>query len=69
MPRIKPLYEASLNKFYIDEIYQWTVVTPIRGLAIICEFLDVYLVDGLVIGVAWLPRLFGRRCCPSTKTA
>ncbi len=59
--RIKPLYEASLNKFYIDEIYQWTVVTPIRGLAIICEFLDVYLVDGLVIGVARVPRWFGRQ--------
>ena len=53
--RIKPLYEASLNKFYIDEIYQRVVVGPIRGLAIVCEFVDMYLVDGLVIGVAHSP--------------
>ena len=25
-----------------------------------CEFLDIYLVDRLVTGVAVLPRLFGR---------
>ena len=29
-------------------------------LAVVCEFLDTYLVDGLVNGVAKLPRLFGR---------
>jgi NADH-quinone oxidoreductase subunit L len=60
-PRIRPLYEASLNKFYVDEIYQGLIVKPLRGLAIVCEFLDIYLVDGLVTGVASLPRWIGRR--------
>ena len=32
----------------------------LRAVAIVCEFLDVYLVDSLVRGIAWLPRLVGR---------
>ncbi len=58
--QLRPLYEASLNKFYIDEFYQWLVVKPTRALAVVCEFLDIYVVDRLVIGVALLPRLFSR---------
>ena len=58
--RLRPLYEASLNKFYIDEVYQWVVVGPTRAAAVVCEFLDVYVVDRLVIGVALIPRLIGR---------
>jgi NADH:ubiquinone oxidoreductase subunit 5 (subunit L)/multisubunit Na+/H+ antiporter MnhA subunit len=58
--RIKPLYEASWHKFYVDEIYDWMVVKTTRALAVVCEFLDVYLVDRLVIGVAMIPRIFGR---------
>jgi proton-translocating NADH-quinone oxidoreductase chain L len=58
--RLRPLYEASLDKFRVDELYGWLVIRPTRALALICEFLDTYLVDGLVNGVAKLPRLFGR---------
>ncbi len=59
--RLRPLYEASLNKFYIDEVYQWVVIGPTRWLAVVCAFLDDYVVDRLVIGVALLPRLIGRK--------
>ena len=38
--RLRPLYEASLHKFYVDEIYEWVVVRPTRALAVVCEFLD-----------------------------
>jgi NADH-quinone oxidoreductase subunit L len=58
--RFRPLYEASLHKFYVDEIYEWVVVRPIRALAFVCEFLDDYLVDRLVLGVARFPRFIGR---------
>jgi NADH-quinone oxidoreductase subunit L len=54
--RIRPLYEASLNKFYVDEVYNWIVVKTTRAVAIVCEFLDIYLVDQLVNGIARLPR-------------
>ena len=58
--RLRPLYQASLDKFHIDEIYGWLVIRPTRALADVCDFLDTNLVDGLVTGVARLPRLVGR---------
>jgi NADH-quinone oxidoreductase subunit L len=58
--RLKPLYEASFNKFYVDEIYDWIVVKVTRAIAILCEFVDVYLVDQLVLGIARLPRKVGK---------
>jgi len=58
--RFRPLYEASLNKFYVDEAYDWVVVKTTMALAIVCEFLDIYLVDQLVIGIAKLPRKLGK---------
>ena len=53
--RIRPIYEASLNKFYVDEVYDWVVVKSTRAVAVVCEFLDIYLVDQLVNGIARLP--------------
>ncbi len=58
---IKPLYNLSLNKFYVDELYTWMIVKPTRVLALIAQFLDDYLVHGVLVrGTAWLPRLLGR---------
>jgi NADH-quinone oxidoreductase subunit L len=58
--RLRPLYEVSLHKFHVDDIYEATVVRPTLGLAKVVEFLDVYLVDGLVRLTAWFPRVVGR---------
>jgi NADH-quinone oxidoreductase subunit L len=58
--RIKPLYEASLHKFWVDEFYDATVIRLTLLAAKLTEFLDIYLVDGLVNLVAWVPRAFGR---------
>lgn len=58
---MRPLYEASVNKFGVDQLYGWVVVGPTRGFAVVCDFLDTYLVDRLVLGVAQVPRLVGRR--------
>jgi NADH-quinone oxidoreductase subunit L len=58
--RFRPLYDASLNKFYIDEIYGWIVLKPLRLFAVVSEFLDMYLVHGIVEGISRLPKLFGR---------
>jgi NADH-quinone oxidoreductase subunit L len=58
--RLKPLYEASLHKFWVDEFYEWLIARRTRGMAILCEFLDVYVVERLVVGVAKLPAIFGR---------
>jgi NADH-quinone oxidoreductase subunit L len=54
------LYQLSLNKFYIDELYDYFIVQPLQGLATFCgSFLDHDLIDGLVDLVGHIPRLFG----------
>jgi NADH-quinone oxidoreductase subunit L len=58
--RFRGLYEASVHKFYVDEIYEWLIARPTRIVAIIADFLDAYLIDRLVNVVAKLPRFFGR---------
>ena len=58
--RLAPLYEASVQKFRVDELYEWLFVRPTRALAVVCEFLDTYLVDRLVRGVAMIPPTVGR---------
>jgi proton-translocating NADH-quinone oxidoreductase chain L len=58
---LRPLYNASYNKFYVDEIYEMVVIRPLRAFASVCAFLDEWLLHGaLVRGTAWLPRLLGR---------
>ncbi|MCI0638309.1 MAG: NADH-quinone oxidoreductase subunit L, partial [Gemmataceae bacterium] len=42
------LYEASRNKFYLDELYAAFIVKPLSGLAQLLRVLDQYIVDGLV---------------------
>ena len=58
--RLRPLYLASLHKFYVDEIYARVIVWPTLFLGATAEFLDKFLVDGLVQGVSWVPRIVGR---------
>jgi NADH-quinone oxidoreductase subunit L len=54
--QLRPLYEASRNKFYVDEIYDWVVVKTTKALAVLCEFFDDYVLDRLVLGIARAPR-------------
>jgi NADH-quinone oxidoreductase subunit L len=35
------------GRFYVDEIYDWVVVRPLRGVAELCLQFDVKVVDGL----------------------
>jgi NADH-quinone oxidoreductase subunit L len=58
--RFGRLYEASLNKFYMDEVYEALVVKPTLIAAKIVTFIDVNVVDNLVRLTAWTPTLFGR---------
>ncbi len=55
-----PLYQASLDKFYIDELYDATVIRATLIAAKVSEFLDIYLVDGLVRLTAFMPRMVGK---------
>jgi NADH-quinone oxidoreductase subunit L len=52
-------YELSHNKFYLDEIFQGLIVTPLSALAHVLRVIDLYFVDGLVDLLAQIPRLLG----------
>jgi proton-translocating NADH-quinone oxidoreductase chain L len=56
------LYQASLNKFYVDELYDLFIVRPFEWLAAACRGFDFHFVDGLVDLVAQVPRLIGAGC-------
>lgn len=63
--RWKTLYEASLNKWYVDELYDRLVVrSTLRAAAALWKRVDVDIIDGAVNGIArgiawggWLLRL------------
>ncbi|MCI0378697.1 MAG: NADH-quinone oxidoreductase subunit L [Gemmataceae bacterium] len=52
------LYEASRNKFYLDELYAAFIVKPLSGLAQLLRVLDQYIVDGLVDLCGQIPSFF-----------
>ncbi len=51
-----PLYNLSLNKFYLDEIYTAVIVAPLRGLAALSNWTDQNIIDPIVDGLALVPR-------------
>jgi NADH-quinone oxidoreductase subunit L len=56
---IEGLYQLSLNKFYLDELYDFFIVQPLAGFARFCRIIDLYLVDSLVDLVGHVPRFVG----------
>lgn len=42
------VYKVLYNKYYFDEIYHAIFVTPLRGLGLVLQFIDTYIVGGLV---------------------
>jgi NADH-quinone oxidoreductase subunit L len=56
LPKLTGLLEA---KYWVDEIYQNTIVEPLRGLGRVLFDADRYLVDGFVAAVGWVPQLGG----------
>ncbi len=55
-PMGKPLHRIVLNKFYVDEFYEWSIYRMFRFLAkALYEVVDRFLIDGLFVnGSAWL---------------
>ena len=48
--------QVIYNKYYVDELYDTIIVRPIRGLGDALYSFGEGLVDGVVMGVAWLVR-------------
>ncbi|MCP5003204.1 MAG: NADH-quinone oxidoreductase subunit L, partial [Planctomycetes bacterium] len=56
--RLKLFYNVLLNKYYVDEIYDATVVNPtIKSSFFLWRWFDVRVIDGIVNGVARLVEL------------
>jgi NADH-quinone oxidoreductase subunit L len=51
-----PLYRASLNKFYFDEIFRAILVTPVRTLSAFAYWFDKAVIDPTVDLVGRIPR-------------
>ncbi|MFH1862892.1 MAG: NADH-quinone oxidoreductase subunit L [bacterium] len=53
---LQPVFTLLNNKYYVDEIYEASVVTPIQKSSdfFLWRFFDVKIVDGLVNGAAYL---------------
>jgi NADH-quinone oxidoreductase subunit L len=58
--RLRPLYVASYNKYWVDEFYGLTVTRRVMDLAVGVFRFDSKFVDGIVNGLAALSRLFSR---------
>ena len=47
------LYRLLLNKWYVDELYELTVIKPLHGFSVLLwKGVDVAIIDGIVNGVA-----------------
>jgi NADH-quinone oxidoreductase subunit L len=59
--KIRPFYQLSFNKYYIDEIYDAIFVKPIMKLSrYLWQIVDVLIIDGLgPNGFAFMARHFG----------
>ena len=51
-----PGFTVMQNKYYVDEIYQGSIVKAFMGLRLILADMDTWIVDGLVNGIAVLVR-------------
>jgi NADH:ubiquinone oxidoreductase subunit 5 (subunit L)/multisubunit Na+/H+ antiporter MnhA subunit len=56
--RLRPLYAASYNKYWVDEFYGWAVTRRTMDAARAVYSFDSKVVDGIVNGLATLSRLF-----------
>jgi NADH:ubiquinone oxidoreductase subunit 5 (subunit L)/multisubunit Na+/H+ antiporter MnhA subunit len=58
--RLRPLYQASYNKYWVDEFYGWAVTRRVMDAARGVFAFDSKVVDGAVNGSAWFTRFSSR---------
>jgi NADH-quinone oxidoreductase subunit L len=58
--KIKSLYNGSLNKWYIDEIYNASFISGTMKLGSFLSWFDKWIVDGIVNGTASVTRVFSK---------
>lgn len=58
--KIKPIYNFSLNKWFLDELYDMTAIAGTLSLGSILAWFDNKIVDGIVNGSATVTRFASR---------
>jgi len=58
--RLRPLYNASYHKYWVDEFYGWAITRRTMDLARAVYAFDSRIVDGIVNGLAKLSQLSSR---------
>jgi NADH-quinone oxidoreductase subunit L len=58
--RLRPLYQASYNKYWVDEFFGWAVTRRVMDATRGVFAFDSKVVDGGVNGTAWLTRFSSR---------
>ncbi len=58
------LTKAARNKYYVDEIYDALIRTPLKVLANIFYLVDQFIVDGLVNAIGAIPKFLGKTIRP-----
>jgi NADH-quinone oxidoreductase subunit L len=58
--RLRPLYQASYHKFWVDEFFGWAVTRRVMDLSRFVFAVDSKVVDGVVNRSAWFTRLSSR---------
>ncbi len=58
--KIKPIYNLSLNKWYVDEIYQATFINGLLSFSRMVSWFDATIVDGIVNYTATVTRFISR---------
>ncbi|MCL6571737.1 MAG: NADH-quinone oxidoreductase subunit L [Bacillus sp. (in: Bacteria)] len=53
------LHTILTNKYYVDEFYQMTIIAFTKGFSHFLQFIDVYIVEGLVKSVAGIIQGLG----------
>ncbi len=59
LPALGPIPGLAQHKWYVDEIYDFLIVTPLWWISHILHLIDKLIIDGLVNLAGLLPRLTG----------
>ena len=61
--RFKIIYKLVLNKYYVDEIYNYLIVQPIKNISdfLLWKFIDEKIIDGAVNGTGNIVRFTSRK--------
>lgn len=66
--RFKPLHEASLHRFYIDDAYDFVVRWIVLGFSKISHVIDKYFLDGMLVNGAGLLTIASSEVLKRTQT-